>query len=91
MNWESKMDIGANILATPAAFEEYCAAISESLTQSREKRMEFLGYAVERLEKLENTARLLSQTDVSAQVGVHLEAARQELEQLRNVSSGDPW
>ena len=85
------MGEGTNVLANPAAFEEYCASLADRLAAAKTARLEFLNYAVERLQALQELAETLGSTDVAASVAEQLSTAHREIEALGKASSGDPW
>jgi HAMP domain-containing protein len=80
-----------NVLASAAAFEEYCASLTERLSSAKSARLEFLNYAVERLQALENLAQTVGSTDVAASVNEQLTLAQREIEALNSAAGGDPW
>jgi hypothetical protein len=84
------MDETSTLLSSPAAFEEYCAALTEKLSSAREARLEFLTYAIERLSGLKEFAEKLSNAEIGDSVEVHLAEARSEMEGLKSLVA-QPW
>lgn len=80
-----------NILASPAEFEEYCASLAERLSAAKTARLEFLNYAIERLQSLQNLAETVGSTDVASSVAMQLTIAQGEIEALGKAQTGDPW
>lgn len=85
------MGEGTNVLGSPAAFEEYCASLAERLSAAKTARLEFLNYAVERLQSLHGLAQTVGSSDVAASVAEQLATAEREIEALTALQSGDPW
>ncbi len=80
-----------NVLVSPAAFEEYCASLTERLSAAKAARIEFLNYAVERLQSLQGLAQTVGSIEVAASVSEQLTLAQNEIRALQGMTGGDPW